>query len=118
MAYRLKMYGRFVLWLLKNSVTFGGFIPEFFAAWKDSVRSSFGASVALYLVLSIVTLATSSLIGYAEAKINEQPKIEFLLYPFVLVTLLYFGVIISALYDIFLEDYERSFTILKNNSED
>lgn len=114
MLMQLKMYGRFVLWLLNKVTTAGGTIPRFFGYWKESVRDEFGMSILLFVIATLSSIVVSLVIGLIITN-GEKPASDYALVPLCFNTFIYFCVIISALYDVFVEEYERTFTILKKD---
>lgn len=112
---KLKMYGRFVLWLLKKVLTLGGAATEFFKYWKEAVTREFGVSVLMFILVTIVSTVTSLLGFVVVTAAQAKPPIECFGYSVLNSSIMYGCVIISALYDVFLKEYERTFTILKED---
>ena len=112
MLQQIKMYGLFVGWLLRKVFTLGGRVPAFFAYWAESVTEEFSLSVFLYALTIMVSLLTN-LIVWIIYSAGEKPPGAVLGYPVVFATAVYACVIVTALYQVFLQEYEESFTILK-----
>ena len=112
MLQQMKMYGLFVGWILRKVFTFGGRIPAFFAYWVEAVTEEFSLSAFMYLLVLLVSLLTN-LIVWIIYSAGEKPPIAILIYALVFATSLYACVIVTALYQVFLQEYEESFTILK-----
>ena len=117
MIQQFKMYCKFVLWLLKKAVSLGGFIPEYFSTWKDSVRTEFMLSVFLWVVPTLGSIMGAVATFFATSEDGARPGLSVFLNPVYFTAVIYFCVIVSALYDVFLEDYEQTFTILKETNE-
>lgn len=111
---QLKMYGRFVLWILRKVTTAGGTIPRFFGYWKEAVRDEFGMSILLFVIATLTSIVVSIVAGLIMTN-GEKPASGYVLVPLCFNAFVYFCVIISALYDVFVEEYERTFTILKED---
>lgn len=114
MLMQLKMYFRFVVWLLKKVVSFGGFIPEVYTNWKDTVKYEFGMSLLMYFLVTMTSMA-SSLAGWFIMHSDERPSKESLIVPICLSSALYVIVLVAGLYEVFLAEYEKTFTILKKD---
>lgn len=117
MIQQFKMYCKFVLWLLKKAVSFGGFIPEYFSTWKESVRTEFGMSVFLWIIPTLGAIIGAVAVFFMTSDGTAKPALSVFVNPMYFTAGIYFCVIVSALYDVFLEDYERTFTILKETNE-
>ena len=118
---KLKMYFRFVLWLVKKLFGSVGPISKFLSdvleAWKDAVRNDFMLSVLFLLIVEIVSLVTSLVIWcfVAESPRTQGPTPEHFIVPLISGLVIYFCVILLALYDIFIEEYEEPFELLKKD---
>lgn len=118
---QLKMYFRFVIWLVKKF--FGSFGPiskflsQMWDAWKDTVRNDLLSSMLIFVVLELVSIVTSLVVWLfvAESPRTQGPPIEFLINAIVVGLGIYFCVILSALYDVFIEEYEEPFELLKKD---
>jgi hypothetical protein len=109
---QLKMYVRFILWILGKVFGVFRYVPLLFRAWCILVRTDFSTSLSAYTIMTIVSTAMSALTGFI---IDGAPVREKYIWPgFIVTTIIYLLVIIAALYQVFLEEYEKSFTILKD----
>jgi hypothetical protein len=110
---QLKMYCRFVFWILKKVFGVFKFVPVFLDGWRHAVRYEFATSMSIYTIMVIGSVTTSVVMGILRD--GTPVKEQYVWSGFISSTVLYSMVIISALYQVFLEDYEKSFTILKDN---
>jgi hypothetical protein len=114
--YKLKILFRFVIWLVKRFFGSLGFIVEMFKEWRRVVRDDFAVSLMFFIVTEMVGLVVS-LIVWAIVTNSPRtigPTFDFLINPLLIGLGIYFCVILSALYEVFIEEYERPFTILKD----
>jgi hypothetical protein len=110
---QLKMYGRFVVWLLNKLFSFGGAVPKFFKVWKENTRGEFALSLLMFLGSTVVSLA-GTVIGWMLLT-GDKPPAQVGLVAIGFCSIMYLCVIIAALYEVFLEEYEESFNILKKD---
>lgn len=109
---KLKMYVRFILWILGKVFGIFKYVPPFLQAWRTLVRTDFTTSLSAYTIMVIVSTVMSAVTGFI---IDGAPVREKYIWPgFIVTTVIYLLVIIAALYQVFLEEYEKSFTILKD----
>jgi hypothetical protein len=123
--YKLKILFRFVIWLVKRF--FGSFgviakmLKDVWVMWRDSVREDFMVSLILLAITEIIGLVVSlmSWLIFTDSIATDSPRtagppLGFLINPLLIGLGIYFCVILSALYEVFIEEYERPFTILKD----
>ena len=113
------MLFRFAIWLVKRFFGSFGFIVEMFKEWRDAVRSDFMVSMIFFVLTELVGLVVS-LISWAivtDAPRTTGPSLDFLINPLLVGLGIYFCVILSALYEVFIEEYEKPFNILKDNND-
>jgi hypothetical protein len=116
MIWRLRMYMRFLAWLIVKGCMLFSFIPEFFAEWRDEVRKNFASALLIWLIVTVCTITCTVVGHFLFVSMNEQPPITTLTRPLMVSSVLFLCVTISALYGVFLEEYEETFTILKDEN--
>ena len=110
---QLKMYGRFVIWLVSKLLSFGGFVPKFFKIWKENTRHEIGLSILMFLGVMIISLS-ASILGWMVGT-GDKPPGQVGLVAIGFCAIIYLCVIIATLYEVFLEEYEEPFNILKKD---
>ena len=117
--WRIKMYGKFIVWLLKQvmkgPITILAYFHIFINSWKKECRREFGLALLYYILVIVSSIAgglVSTLIMYGD-DVEKQMLTQSMKTSFLFATGMFIGVIVLASYDKFLEEYEQSFTKLK-----
>lgn len=117
--WRIKIFGKFIVWLLKKvlwaPLTIVAYMHIFLHEWKKNCREEVGLALFMYLLTILGTLcggAIGILVLYDEPVLKPLLQSS-ILTSFYLATGLFAFVILLASYDKFIEEYEQSFTKLK-----
>lgn len=117
--YRIRIFGKFLLWLLKQlfrgPLAFLAYTHLFILGWKKECRRDFGLAMLFYL-LTTTCCMVSGLVGILIMYGEEATKpllTSSIFTSFIVSTGLFIFVILLASYDKFIEEYEQSFTKLK-----
>mgnify|MGYP000694524986 CR=1 FL=1 len=117
--YRIRIFGKFLLWLLKQifhwPLTFLAYTHIFIDSWKKECRRDFGLAMLFYLLTTTCCMISGLvciLIIYGEEA--TKPMLTSSIFTsFIVSTGLFVFTILLASYDKFIEEYEQSFTKLK-----
>ncbi len=118
--WRIKMFFKYIVWLLKKvfkvPLMLLAYTHLFLAYWKDMCRHDWGMATLLF-VLTSACCTVSSLFGIlifvAEADITRQMLGEATIRGFLFAVGVFVFVMLLASYEAFKEEYEQSFTKLK-----
>lgn len=117
--YRIRIFGKFLVWLLKQifhwPLAFLAYTHLFIDGWKKECRRDFGLAMLFYLLTTtccIISGMVGVLIMYGDD--TTKPMLTSSIFTsFIVSTGLFIFVILLASYDKFIEEYEQSFTKLK-----
>lgn len=118
--WRIKMFFKFILWLLKKAmwgpILLLAHLHMFIDEWKEQCREEFGLAL-LYYVLTTLCSMVGGIVGVlimnGEDNTTKQMLTGSMASSFYFATGIFIAVILLASYDKFLEEYEQSFTKLK-----
>jgi membrane protease YdiL (CAAX protease family) len=121
--WRVKMFARFIVWLLKQALwgpmTIVAYLHVYIDNWKNECRNDFVLALLFYLLTVFGSIAgglVGILIAYGDEATKQQLQSS-MATSFYLGTGVFAFVILLASYDKFIEEYERSFTILKDKHD-
>ena len=118
--WRIKMFFRFILWLLKKvmwgPVLLLAHLHRFIDEWKEQCREEFGLALLYYMLTTLCSMVggmVGMLIMNGEDNTTKQMVTGSLASSFYFATGIFIFVILLASYDKFIEEYEQSFNKLK-----
>jgi tetrahydromethanopterin S-methyltransferase subunit D len=118
--WRVKMFGKFIIWLLKKvfKVPLMAIVHVhlFIDYWKKQCRRDWGMATLLFILTSACCTVSSLfgiLIFVAEANITREMLGEATIRGFLFAVGVFIVVMLLASYEAFKEEYEQSFTKLK-----
>lgn len=121
--WRIKMFARFIVWLLKQimkvPLAIVAYTHLFLDEWKHNCRQEFGVAILMYLLTilgSMIGGLLGILVSYGDDA-TKQMLTNSLVNSFYFATGVFVFVILLASYDKFIEEYERSFNILKEKHD-
>lgn len=118
--WRIKMFFKFIIWLLKKifrvPLMLVAYLHIFLDYWKDMCRRDWGMA-ALLMILTTACCTISSLLGVLifipESEVTRNMLQESIIRGFLFAVGVFVFVMLLASYEAFKEEYEQSFTKLK-----
>ena len=115
------MLGKFIVWLLVKRIfalpiKMCKLMYEFFMGWKEYCRYDWQMAAYAYLLMTcgcIMSNLIGVLIAIPESEITRDRLAEAVMHGFGFAICIFVVVMLLAAYDTFKEEYEKSFTILK-----
>ena len=118
--WRIKIFGKFIVWLLKKALwaplALIAYVHIFINEWKERCRDEFGLAILYYMLTTLGSMVggiVGILVIHGEGDTTKQLLTGSMASSFYFATGIFAIVILLASYDKFIEEYEQSFTKLK-----
>ncbi len=117
---RIKIFGKFILWLLKKifkvPLMLLAHLHLYIDYWKNMCRRDWGMATLLFVLTSAcctVSALFGVLIFIPESDVTKNMLAESVIRGFLFAVGVFVVVMLLAAYEAFIEEYEQSFTKLK-----